>query len=134
MWKFMCFYSLHHTVPHLCHHHITTIYTSIISWPTILILVVNYQKLWWVGLKFDFFLYVKIGMKHHTFCYSSFTKTNISNQPTKKLICTKIYVYDKVFMGWWAAGLTICSWVDSYTFWKNPLFPSLEKEGLHAKL
>ena len=31
-----------------------------------------------------------VGMKHHTFCYSSFTKTN---QPTKKLICTKIKIY-----------------------------------------
>ena len=45
-----------------------------------------------------------VGRKHQTFCYSSFTKTNKpthqpSNQPTKKLICTKMYAYDKVFMG-----------------------------------
>ena len=128
MGNFMCFYSLHHTVPHVCHHHITAIYIYIyiyIDTHTYNLMTCSFvlsgklPKIMMRCFKIWPFLICN-GCYETSYILLLFIhknqQTNIStNQPTKKLICTRIYVYDKVFMGWWAAGLTICSWVDSYT-------------------
>jgi hypothetical protein len=60
-------------------------------------------KIMMSSLKFDICSYAMVCPKHHTFCYSSFTKnqqTTIStNQPNMHKNMSTVYAYENVFIG-----------------------------------